>query len=253
MNALCELSLCIVHSQGHIPLLFAKRSAETKFPFNILTLTTASCIHSHTITVLPLWRGVIVIITILTELVPLHSASYIPSDYVGSWNCVTVPPSFQVITHRPNFGPASRVNTVRKKKKKTQNNVLCPVLEDLDSGYFFLPFLNHTDCCLGCTNVQTVSSPLHLNPYRIKVKRILSSDYSSNLLNNVLLPSFSAAAEIPPSLMIQPPNRAFSPLSFSLSCIIPFGLGTACFWISPHPFKKKTEVTQRQWLLVKVA
>lgn len=118
MNALCELSLCIVHSQGHIPLLFAKRSAETKFPFNILTLTTASCIHSHTITVLPLWRGVIVIITILTELVPLHSASYIPSDYVGSWNCVTVPPSFQVITHRANFGPASRVNTVRKKKKK---------------------------------------------------------------------------------------------------------------------------------------
>lgn len=39
-----------------------------------------------------------------------------------------------------------------------------------------------------------MSSVLHLNPYGIKVKGILSPDYSFNLLNNVLLPSSLAAA-----------------------------------------------------------
>lgn len=65
-------------------------------------------------------------------------------------------------------------------------------------------------------NLHTVSSPLHLNPYGIKVEGILASDYSSNLLNNVLLPSFSAAAQIPPSLMIQPLHRTAVPVSLSL-------------------------------------
>ena len=88
-----------------------------------------------------------------------------------------------------------------------------------DGYFFFFGIFEPTDCCPGCTNVQTVSSPLHLNPYGIKVKGILSSDYSSNLLNNVLLPSFSAAAEIPPSLMIQPPSctTVLTPLHLSLS------------------------------------
>ena len=139
--------------------------------------------------------------------------------------------------------------------------------------FFFFGIFEPTDCCPGCTNVQTVSSPLHLNPYGIKVKGILSSDYSSNLLNNVLLPSFSAAAEIPPSLMIQPPSctTVLTPLHLSLSlslslclsipafsCIILFGPWAACFCINPHPSekekkktkKKKTEETQHKRLKV---
>lgn len=101
----------------------------------------------------------------------------------------------------------------------------------------FLPFLHQTDCCPGCTNVQTVSS-LHLNPYRIKVKGILSSDYSSNLLNNVLRPSFSAAAEFPPSLMIQPPTRTTLPFPLSLSPSAVLSFFGVCFCINPQPFQK---------------
>ena len=130
-----------------------------------------------------------------------------------------------------------------------------------DGYFFFFGIFEPTDCCPGCTNVQTVSSPLHLNPYGIKVKGILSSDYSSNLLNNVLLPSFSAAAEIPPSLMIQPPSctTVLTPLHLSLSlplclsipafsCIILFGPWAACFCINPHPSEKekKKKIRKRQ-------
>ena len=108
-------------------------------------------------------------------------------------------------------------------------------LEDLD--LYFLPVLHQTDCCPGCTNVQTVS-PLHLNPYGINVKGILSSDYSFNLLNNVLLPSFSAAAETPPSLMTQPLTRTNVPFPLSLSpfpCIVLTGVR---FSIQPDPVKE---------------
>lgn len=153
---------------------------------------------------------------------------------------MTVPAQFQVISHPSNlFAPAFRVKSIKKKKKKTQKP------QTVFFSYVFLQFLNQTDCFPSCTNVQTVSSPLHLNPYGIKVKGFLSSDYSSNLLNNVLLPSFSAAAEIPPSSMIQPPNRTTvlpPPFSFSLSRII-------FFWTRNRVLlykKKRTEVTRHQ-------
>lgn len=96
-----------------------------------------------------------------------------------------------------------------------------------------------------CTNVQTVSSLL-LNPYGIKVKGILSS----NLLNNVLLPSFSAAAPIPPSSMIQPPNR--NAWLFSSSAALSF-LDNDDYELNASvsagvPQLKKKLMTQWKWL-----
>lgn len=137
----------------------------------------------------------------------------------------SVQPWFQVLSYSSAlFGLASRIKKPSANNLKTDLFPHPPFFFLAMATLFLLPFLSQTDCCPGCINVQTVSSPLHLNPYGIKVKGILSSDYSSNLLNNVLLPSFSAAAEIPPSLMIQPPSRTtvFTlPPSISLSPSIP--------------------------------
>lgn len=46
----------------------------------------------------------------------------------------------------------------------------------------------------------------------LKLKGFSPSDYSSNLLNNVLLPSFSAAAEIPSFMTQASHHSSFLPL-----------------------------------------